>query len=127
MKMFINGTALTGGPDHANLRGAPFLGAARTAPEYRFYSVRDEFPGLVHVGSEGATIVGELYELPAEVWRTSLQPKEPPELELGNIKLSDGQMVKGMILMRERVEPQSSVIDITEFGGWRAYQAASAL
>jgi hypothetical protein len=45
--MFLNGGAMSGGPLHHLLRGAPLVGTVRTAPRYRFYSVGDRFPALV--------------------------------------------------------------------------------
>jgi hypothetical protein len=131
--MFLNGTAMAGQADHHNLRGAPLIGPARTAPKYRFLAVRDEFPGLLPVTepdeagvTEAGSIVGELYQLDEEVWRTSLGPAEPRELELGEIELEDGSIVNAMILVPERVTPGDKVVDITGFGGWRAYQASLA-
>lgn len=122
MKVFLNGTAMSGGADHGNIKGAPFLGPATTAPRYRFYSVGDRFPGLVPVETGGAAINGELYELEEDAWFNSLLPNEPPELRPGEIALSDGQVVNAMILELDRAD-MDEVRDITEFGGWRAYWA----
>jgi gamma-glutamylcyclotransferase (GGCT)/AIG2-like uncharacterized protein YtfP len=125
--MFLNGTAMSGQPDHSAVDGARFLGVARTAPLYRFYAVRDTFPGLYPVpeGSAlvGASIEGELYELPEEMLYDSLMPEEPAELELGVIELDDGSVVNAMHLQFERVAPGDKVVDIAQLGGWRAYQA----
>ena len=85
--MFLNGTAMSGQPDHHAVAGARFLGGVRTAPLYRFYAVRDAFPGLYPIPPDsdlvGASIEGELYELPEEMLYDSLMPEEPAELELG--------------------------------------------
>jgi len=80
MKVFLNGTAMAGGADHANIKGAPFLGPRQTAPLYHFYAVGDRFPGLVPVDAGGSAIDGELYELEDDAWFNSLLPSEPPEL-----------------------------------------------
>jgi hypothetical protein len=40
--MFLNGTAMSGQPDHGAVEGAPLVGAVRTAPQYRFFAIRDE-------------------------------------------------------------------------------------
>jgi hypothetical protein len=126
-KMFLNGTAMRGQPDHGAVAEARFLGEARTAPLYRFYAVRDAFPGLYPVppGSDliGAAVVGELYELPEEMLYGSLMPEEPAELELGVIELADGSVVNAMHLQFERLSPSDRVVDIASLGGWRAYQA----
>ena len=131
--MFLNGTAMSGQPDHHAVDGARFLGPARTAPLYRFYAVRDAFPGLYPIpvgppgneisGLSGASIEGELYELPEEMLYESLMPEEPAELELGVVELTDGTVVNAMHLQFERIAPGDRVVDIAGFGGWRAYQA----
>jgi len=121
--MFLNGTAMSGQKDHAAVAGATFVGPARTAPHYRFFAVRDTFPGLFPVAEGGAGIVGELYELPEEMLYRSLMPEEPAELELGVIELDDGQIVNAMHLQPERLVPGDKVVDITAIGGFRAYQA----
>jgi len=125
--MFLNGTAMSGQPDHHAVDGARFLGPARTAPLYRFYAVRDAFPGLYPIppGSwlSGASIEGELYELPEEMLYDSLMPEEPAELELGVVELTDGSVVNAMHLQFERVAEADKIVDIAGLGGWRAYQA----
>jgi gamma-glutamylcyclotransferase (GGCT)/AIG2-like uncharacterized protein YtfP len=128
--MFLNGTAMSGQPDHHAVDGARFLGPARTAPLYRFYAVRDAFPGLYPIpatpaGSDlvGASIEGELYELPEEMLYDSLMPEEPAELELGVVELADGTVVNAMHLQFERIKAGDRVVDIAGLGGWRAYQA----
>lgn len=123
MRVFLNGTAMAGGADHKNIKGAPFLGAAITAPQYRFYSVGDRFPGLVPVESGGGAINGELYEVAEDAWFNSLLPNEPPELRAGVITLSDGSTANAMILELDRANMEE-VRDITEFGGFRAYMAS---
>ena len=70
----------------------------------------------------GAEIVGELYELTDEQLYQSLLPAEPKELALGTIELADGQAVRAMQLRPERLVAGDKVVDITELGGWRAYQ-----
>jgi hypothetical protein len=120
--MFLNGTAMSGQPDHGSVEGAPLVGAVRTAPQYRFFAIRDEFPGLLPVVSGGVSIQGELYDLTEEVLYDSLLPAEPKELELGSIELADGRTVNAMQLRPERLAAGDKVVDISELGGWRAYQ-----
>jgi gamma-glutamylcyclotransferase (GGCT)/AIG2-like uncharacterized protein YtfP len=123
VRMFVNGEAMSGGRLHANLRAATFCGARSTAPRYRFFSVRDEFPGLHQVPDGGASIPGELYEVSYETLRESLLPAEPPELELGIIELADGSGTLSMI-MRAAALTANGVADITDQGGWRRYLAS---
>ena len=122
-RMFLNGTAMSGQKDHAAVAGATFIGPARTAARYRFFAVRDEFPGLYPVDVDGRSIEGELYELSEEILFGSLLPQEPAELEIGTIELDDGQIVNAMQLQPERLVSGDSVVDISELGGFRRYQA----
>ena len=89
-----------GRPVHHHIEGVPLLGELHTAPKYRFYSVRDEFPALVPTVAGGAAIIGELYDLPLDMLHHSLLPAEPPELELGTIELEDGFVSFAMLLRR---------------------------
>ncbi|MEU5884393.1 gamma-glutamylcyclotransferase [Spirillospora sp. NPDC047279] len=125
LRMFVNGQAMSGGSLNGALAGATFLGPATTAPRYRFYSVRDEFPGLHPVDEDGRAVPGELYSVSYEILREHLLPGEPPELELGVIELDDGS---GTLCMRMRPESLTlpGVTDISDAGGWRAHLASVA-
>src|SRR6185437_10954671 len=68
VELFVNGTLMRGLALHHNLDGATFLGAFRTAPRYRLYSIGDVHPGMFEVESGGVPVAGELYRLPDEVW-----------------------------------------------------------
>jgi hypothetical protein len=120
--MFVNGQAMSGGSLSDALTDATFLGPVLTAPRYRFYSVRDEFPGLHPVEQNGTAIAGEVYAVGYDVLRERLLPREPEELELGVIELSDGA---GSLSMRMRAWALGApgVTDISATGGWRAYLA----
>ncbi|GAA0420206.1 gamma-glutamylcyclotransferase [Acrocarpospora corrugata] len=124
MRMFVNGQAMSGGSLNTALSGARFLGPAETAPRYRFYSVRDEFPGLYPV-ADGVAVPGEVYEVTYEILREHLLPREPPELELTVIELADGSGCLSM-RMREETLTWPGVTDISAAGGWRAHLTASA-
>ena len=120
--MFLNGTAMSGQKDHGSHAGSTFLGPATTTARYRFFAVRDEFPGLYPVATGGRCIHGELYDIPDDILRHTLLPSEPAELELGDIELIDGEHVKAMLLVPSRLVPDDKVVDIAELGGFRAYQ-----
>ncbi len=120
--MFLNGTAMSGQKDHRAHAGSVFLGPARTTAAYRFFAIRDEFPGLFPVAHGGRCIDGELYDIPDDVLTGSLLPSEPPELELGDIELVDGEAVHAMLLVPARISPGDKLVDIAELGGFRAYQ-----
>lgn len=123
IRMFVNGQAMSGGSLSNALDDATYLGAATTAARYRFLSVRDEFPGLHPVEADGVSVPGELYELSYATLREKLLPREPAELELGVIEMSDGT---GSLSMRMRAEAITApgVIDISDAGGWHTYLAA---
>src|SRR5580700_1314003 len=114
--MFLNGTAMSGQKDHACHAGSTFLGPARTSARYRFFAVRDEFPGLLPVATGGRVIDGELYDIPEGILRHQLLPAEPGELDLGTIELIDGEAVAAMLLAPERIAPGDRVVDISELG-----------
>ena len=123
--LFVNGEGMSGGKVHYSIEGHPFLGEARTAARYRFFSVRDEFPGLWRVDEGGVSIDGELYEVPLDVIRDSFIPAEPPELELGVLELDDGGSSLVVVMRKEVVESGEGLTDISEYGGWRAYRAST--
>jgi gamma-glutamylcyclotransferase (GGCT)/AIG2-like uncharacterized protein YtfP len=119
--LMTNGEGMRGGRLNHNIADHPFLGEAETAPKYRFFSVRDEFPGLLPVGPGGSTVRGELYDVPLEVIRDRFVPDEPPELELGVVELSDGTATLSMVLRESERDRHK---EITQHGGWRAYRAS---
>jgi gamma-glutamylcyclotransferase (GGCT)/AIG2-like uncharacterized protein YtfP len=119
--LMTNGEGMRGGRVHDHIADQPFVGERRTAARYRFFSVRDEFPGLLPVDDgSGGSVRGELYDVPLEVLRDRFLPAEPPELELGVVELDDGTAVLSMVL---RDSERDRHKDITEHGGWRAYRA----
>jgi gamma-glutamylcyclotransferase (GGCT)/AIG2-like uncharacterized protein YtfP len=119
-RMFLNGTAMSGGADHHLVGAATLVGAVRTAARYRFHSVDDRYPALEDVGAGGASVEGELYEISYEQLRDVLLPGEPDGLELGVIELADGSGALAMVLRRPR--PSLATTDISALGSWRAYR-----
>jgi gamma-glutamylcyclotransferase (GGCT)/AIG2-like uncharacterized protein YtfP len=121
--LFVNGTLMRGLALHANLEGAEFLGAVRTAPKYRLHSIGDIHPGMYEVESGGVAVLGELYRVPDEVLRR-VEAGEPPNLYRGPVELGDGRVVDGILYPRELAEGRHP--DISELGDWRAYCALQA-
>ena len=121
--LFVNGEAMSGGSIHHAIAEATFLGDVATAPRYRFFSVRDEFPGLFLVEHDGVSVPGELYEIDYATFRDRLLPEEPPELELSIIELADGAGALSMHL-RETALAAPGVVDISALGGWRSYRSS---
>ena len=143
--MFLTGDGMRGGRLHQHIEGAAeFLGARRTLPRYRFYSIRDEFPALHPVGDGGSAILGELYQVPMPALH-GLLAREPAELELAIVELAAGdpagsspapdgagpgepgavELSFGMILRRGEVTAVRHA-DISDSGGWRAYRGRAA-
>lgn len=123
VKLAVVGAHLEGMPLHWQLtsRGAKFLGAFTTAPDYRLYAMADSVPpkpALVHSG-DGAAIALEVYELGLAEFG-SFVAEVPAPLAIGTVTLADGSSVKGFV-----AEPRAltGAEDITHLGGWRAYIA----
>jgi allophanate hydrolase len=80
-------------------------------------------PGLVRVRSGGSPVALEIWELPPAGFGEFVS-SVPPPMVIGSVRLDDGTHVPGFLC-----EPMAldGAVDITEYGGWRAYlQAASA-
>ena len=119
--LFVNGDGMRGGRVHHTIEAHPFLGAARTAPRYRFFSVRDEFPAL-WPAADGVSVEGELYDVPLDVIRDAFIPAEPPELELSVVELEDGSSALVVMLRADVHATGDGLEDISAHGGWRAYK-----
>jgi gamma-glutamylaminecyclotransferase len=123
MQFFICGSALRGQPDHGNLGAARFVREAKTKPIYRLHSVEDQHPGIYEVAGGGIAIAGEVYEM-TDAQHAHLLATEPPNLYEAPIQLEDGTTVNAMIYPRELID-QRGYRDISEYGGWAAYKAAT--
>lgn len=121
-ELFVNGTLMKGLALHHNLDGAEFLGAFRTAPVYRLYSIGDVHPGMFEVAEGGVSVAGEMYRMSDEIW-ARVEAGEPPHLYCGPVQLEDGRTVNGILFPREQAENRHK--DISDFGDWRAYIESS--
>jgi allophanate hydrolase len=118
----VAGAHLRGQPLNHQLtaRGARFVRACRTAPDYRMFALPTvpPKPGLVR----DADWVGEGIDV--EVWAVpehqfgGFVAAVPPPLTIGTIELEDGRQVKGFLCESAAVSPSA---DITTFGGWLSY------
>jgi threonine aldolase len=127
VRIFVNGQAMSGGPLHGPLaEHGRSLGEAATAPRYRFWACRGEFPALEPVSGAGWNVPGELYLVDYTVLRDIFLPREPPELELGVIELADGQGAMAMRL-RDGIRTDSPQLrEIPAGTGWRTYLSRGA-
>ncbi len=126
VRIAVVGAHLTGLPLNHQLttRGARFVERCRTAACYRLFALPGTTPpkpGLAR-HQQGQSIEVELWDLPsAEVG--SFVAEIPAPLGLGTLELADGRTVKGFICEPYGLE---GARDITEYGGWRGFLAASA-
>lgn len=122
----VVGAHLEGQPLHHQLadRGARLLARTRTAADYRLYALAGSEPakpGLVRVCGGGAAIEVEVYRLSTTAFG-EFTAGVPAPLAIGSLELEDGSRVKGFVC-----EPWAldQAREITAYGGWRAYLAAS--
>ncbi|MBD2258523.1 gamma-glutamylcyclotransferase [Pseudanabaena sp. FACHB-2040] len=122
--IFICGSALQGQPDHANLQSARFVREAKTAPKYRLHAVGNGWhPGIYGVEAGGISIPGELYEMTAEQY-DYLASNEPPNMYPHEVDLEDGGVAIAFLYPQALIE-EHGWPDISEYGGWAAYKAAT--
>ncbi len=120
----VNGTLMRGLELNPNLIavGATFVREATTEPCYRIWSINDRHPGMVRVREGGVAVAVEVWAVPPAGLAEVLL-REPPGLSIGKVKLSDGEVVLGVLAEPILCEGQR---EITQHGGWRAYMAAQA-
>ncbi len=105
--------------------GATLAGPARTAAGYRLFTLPGTSPpkpGLVRSpGFAGSGIEVEIWRLtPAAFGRFVAALPQP--MAIGRVALADGRCVAGFLCEPCAVE---GAVDITSFGGWRAYVAST--
>lgn len=123
VELFVNGTLMRGDILHRNMVGARFIAEARTAPRYRLYSMGDVHPGMIDADADGVSVSGELYEVELEHLER-IVASEPPGLGVGVVELADGDRRLGIFWVAPEVP--HTAIDISEYGGWRAYREQTA-
>lgn len=104
-------------------RGALRLTTTTTAPHYRLFALPGTTPpkpGLQRVSQGGAAIAVEVWAMPMAAVGSFLA-LIPPPLGLGSVELADGRHVHGFICEGHALQ---GALDITSFGGWRAYRAS---
>jgi hypothetical protein len=118
----VNGTLMRGLELNSNLLavGATFVRETATEPTYRLWSIDDCHPAMVRVQEGGAAIAVELWQVPAAGLGTLLW-QEPTGLSIGKVHLQDGVVALGVLGEPALCENQ---LEITEWGGWRAYLAS---
>ena len=122
IRLAVVGAHLEGMPLNGELRerAARFIRRCKTAPEYHLYALAGTVPpkpGLQRIEEGGAAIEVEVWELSPAAFGDFVA-RIPAPLGIGTLKLEDGELVKGFLC-----EPYAlqGALDITHFGGWRAY------
>ena len=123
MRLAVVGAHLSGMPLNCELtdRRAVLVERVTTSTAYRLYALAGTVPpkpGLVRAEA-GAPIDVELWDMPTADFGSFVAGIRAP-LGIGTVELADGRAVKGFIC-----EPWAlaRAVDITSFGGWRAYLA----
>ncbi|MBN3754991.1 allophanate hydrolase [Paraburkholderia sp. Tr-20389] len=122
MKLVVCGAHLEGLALNGQLmsRGARLVEATVSAPHYRLYAlagVTTQRPGMVRDTTNGAAIAVEVWELPSSE-AGSFLAGIPAPLALGKVELADGSWETGFVCEAYGVD---GAVDITSYGGWRAW------
>jgi len=121
VRVAVCGAHLSGLPLNPLLtdRGGVLLQRTHTEPTYRLYALPDgKRPGMVRA-EPGAAIAVEVWALPVSRYGEFVA-EIPPPLGIGSVQLQDGTSVQGFVCEAAAV---SEALDITDYGGWRAYLA----
>ncbi|WAS05194.1 amidase family protein [Gloeomargaritales cyanobacterium VI4D9] len=128
-RLAVVGAHLTGQPLNYQLQElqARCLRTCTTAPIYRLYALfggEIPKPGLVRqrAGQPGYAIEVEVWALSATSFGQFVA-QIPSPLGIGTLILEDGETVKGFVCESFAV---ADALDISHYGGWRAYLAAQA-
>ena len=123
VQLAVNGTLMRGLELNGNLlrAGARFVREARTLPCYRLWSIADRHPAMLRVAEDGAAIALEIWDVPP-AGLADILLAEPAGLSIGKLALEDGTEVLGVLGEPWLCETGT---EITEYGGWRGYLAAS--
>jgi allophanate hydrolase len=125
VELAVVGAHLEGQPLHHELEGAALVRRTRTSSAYRLFALAGTVPpkpGLVRTRAEGTPIEVEVYALDAARFGRFVA-RIPPPMAIGTVELADGAKVKGFVCEPGALE---GAADISAYGGWRAYLAASA-
>jgi allophanate hydrolase len=128
VKVAVVGAHLSGMPLNGQLteRGATLVGAAETAPHYKFFALPGTVPpkpGLLRVApGSGARIALEIWDMPLEHYG-SFVSLIPAPLGIGTLELAEGGSVQGFLC---EALATAGAQDISHLGGWRAYIASLA-
>jgi allophanate hydrolase len=125
VELLVVGAHLSGEPLNHQLvsAGGSLVAPARTAASYRLHALATSppKPGLERVAEHGASLAGEVWRLPSAGFARFVS-ELPAPMTIGQVTLDDGRTICGFLC-----EPVAltGAVDITSYGGWRAYRAES--
>lgn len=125
INVLVCGAHLSGMPLNWQLteRGATLSQSTKTAAKYRLYALTGKAlgkPGLVADHKNGLPIEVEIWTMASSEFG-SFVADIPAPLGIGKVELKDGTMVSGFICESYGLEGAK---DISDLGGWRAYQSS---
>jgi allophanate hydrolase len=125
IEVAVCGAHLRGMPLNHQLtgRGAYCVQTVRSAPRYRLLALAGgppARPGMIRVAEGGVAVEMELWSIPQAQFG-SFVAAIPAPLGIGKVELEDGRWVSGFIC--EGIG-QAGALDISAYGGWRAWRAA---
>ena len=127
VKLVVAGAHLSGMVLNHELTtlGGKLIAAATTAPGYKLFALATTppKPGLVRSpGYAGIGIAVEIWSLTPEAFGRFVAALPAP-MGVGQVELIDGSVHSGFLCEAYALE---AATDITDYGGWRAYRAATA-
>jgi allophanate hydrolase len=124
IRVAVCGAHLEGLPLNHQLtsRDAHLVARTQSSADYRLYALPGGppyRPGMVRVMADetGNSIEVEVWEMPASEFG-SFVAGIPAPLGIGTITLASGEQVQGFVCEQYAIQ---HAMDITRFGGWRAY------
>lgn len=106
-RLFVYGTLMRGGANHALLAGARFRGAARTAPGFALVDL-GAYPGMVRGGA--AAVAGELFGVDgALLGRLDRFEGHPHLFHRARVALADGRAAFAYLLDRRHAAGRPAI------------------
>lgn len=128
LQIAVVGAHLTGMPLNHELTGPGgiLVGAAKSAPGYRLYSLAGTVPpkpGMIFdPDATGPGLELEVWALPPAAFGRFVAAIPAP-LGVGKVRLADGRSVTSFLCEAHALKGAE---EITSFGGWRAWRASKA-
>ena len=121
VKLAVVGAHLTAMPLNFQLttRQGTLLNKTYTAKNYKLFALKNTSPAKPGLQSDatGTSIEVEVWDIPLANFG-AIVAEVPAPLGIGSVQLEDGSWVKGFICEGYAI---NDAIDISHFGGWRAY------